>query len=77
MASKSVNPTLFPIGGMHLVYISHLGAEKWVRSVIRLQEWDFDLTVTAINAGANSAAQLQSSELGSTSATKSCILQGF
>lgn len=51
VASKSDNPTFLPVGGMHLVYISHLGAEKQVRSVIRLQEWDFDF-VTATVVGA-------------------------
>lgn len=52
LASKSDNPTFLPIGGMHLVCFSHLGAEKQVRSLIRLQEWDFDLTVTARVVGA-------------------------
>ncbi|KAK2525851.1 Sctr [Columba guinea] len=28
VASKSDNPTFLPVGGMHLVYSSHLGAEK-------------------------------------------------
>lgn len=47
MASESVISTSLPIGGMHLACISHIGAENQVRSDIGLQEWNFDLTVTA------------------------------